>query len=227
VKVESKSLTVQIFTTLKSRIMKWEYPPGYRLTEEAISDEFEVSRSPVREALRMLAENDYVDKMPHRSYTVRQTDLDRIKELYNVREALELYVVELLTKVDLDPGYFDDLYQTWHSLLNELPLIDTEMADRDEEFHEALAEATDNRTLLEMLHTINERLRFVRLTDFITVERQHETCQQHIDILDSIIAKNTSNAREAMQQNIETGCQNVETAVKEALIKAYMKQTYP
>ena len=52
----------EIFTALKSRIIRWEYPPGYRFTEEEICKEFGVSRSPVRETLRMLEEHGLVDK---------------------------------------------------------------------------------------------------------------------------------------------------------------------
>ena len=46
---------IEIFTALKNRIIRWEYPPGYRFTEEELCREFSVSRSPVREAIGRLA----------------------------------------------------------------------------------------------------------------------------------------------------------------------------
>src|SRR5437867_13404471 len=64
----------EIFTALKSRIIRWEYPPGYRFTEEEICKEFGVSRSPVRETLRMLEEHGLVDKVPYRGCTVRSEE---------------------------------------------------------------------------------------------------------------------------------------------------------
>ncbi|MDQ2691396.1 MAG: GntR family transcriptional regulator, partial [Chloroflexota bacterium] len=53
----SSTLSTDVFSTLKERIIRWEYAPGHRLTEERLCEEFGVSRSPVREALRMLVEN--------------------------------------------------------------------------------------------------------------------------------------------------------------------------
>jgi DNA-binding GntR family transcriptional regulator len=171
----------------------------------------------------MLAENNLVVKMSHRGYTVKQPDMDEISELYDVRLALELFTVKRLTKQGMTQSYWDNLHQTWSTLLDHLPSTDVNLASRDEEFHETLAEATGNMTLLDLLRTVDERLRFVRLTDFSTVERRRETCQQHLQILECITARDAAAAQEAMRQNIELGRMNVEAAVKEVLAKAYMK----
>ncbi len=48
------NLSAQIFAVIKDRIIRWEYPPGHRFTEQELCEEFDVSRSPIREALRML-----------------------------------------------------------------------------------------------------------------------------------------------------------------------------
>jgi DNA-binding GntR family transcriptional regulator len=53
----SPILSNDVFSVLKERIIHWEYAPGHRFTEEALCEEFGISRSPVREALRMLVEN--------------------------------------------------------------------------------------------------------------------------------------------------------------------------
>jgi DNA-binding GntR family transcriptional regulator len=173
----------------------------------------------------MLVEINCVEKMPYRSYTVKQPNLDEIRELYDVRLALELFAVEGLAQAGVSQEYLDDLHQAWHTLLTELPSTDIDLAGRDEEFHETLAKATNNKTLLDMLHTINERLSFVRLTDFVSSKRRRQTCEQHLRILEFITAKDISAARDAMRQNIEMGRRNVETAIKEVLTRAYMKQS--
>src|SRR5919108_5145622 len=92
----SPNLSTDVFTSLKERIIRWEYAPDHRFTEEGLCEEFGVSRSPVREALRMLVENNLVEKTPHKGYSVKQLDLREIHELYDVRMALELYVIERL-----------------------------------------------------------------------------------------------------------------------------------
>jgi DNA-binding GntR family transcriptional regulator len=65
----------ELYDTLKGRILRWEYPPGHRFTEETLCKEFGVSRSPVRETLRMLEEQGLVDKVPYRGCTVKQLNL--------------------------------------------------------------------------------------------------------------------------------------------------------
>ena len=62
----SANLSNDIFIALKDRIVRWHYPPGYRFTEEGLCEEFGVSRSPVREALRILVEKSLVDKEPRK-----------------------------------------------------------------------------------------------------------------------------------------------------------------
>jgi DNA-binding GntR family transcriptional regulator len=220
----NESLSADVFETLKRRIIHWEYPPGHRFTEEAIGDEFDVSRSPVREALRMLAENNLIEKVPRRGYRVKQPDFDEIRELYDVRLALELFIVEQLAREGMPEQEWESLHRMWEALLRQQPAEDDDMASADEAFHETLAHATSNRTLQDLLHSVNERIRFVRMADFIAAERRRDTCLQHLRILDAIAARDGAAAREAMRQNIELGRMNVETAVKEALAKAYMEQ---
>src|SRR3954469_2727411 len=95
---EKSSRSDEIFGVLKARIIRWQYPPGYRLTEDTLCNEFGVSRIPVREALHMLVENALADRVPHRGCTVKQLNLEEIHELYEMRLALELYAVEQLAR---------------------------------------------------------------------------------------------------------------------------------
>lgn len=218
----SNNLSAEIFTALKERIIHWQYPSGHRFTEEALCEEFGVSRSPVREALRMLVENNLVDKAPHKGYSVKQLDLQEIHELYDVRMALETFVIERLAQRGFPQDGFDALYRTWQDLRRAPTDESVNFPDKDEEFHETLAAWTGNRTLLDQIRSIDERLHFIRMADITSPERLEATCGQHLRILDCIREKNIECAREALQVNIEDGRKNVEHAIKEALARAYM-----
>ena len=216
------SLSASIVSTLKERIIRWQYPPEHRLTEAELCKKFRVSRSPVREALRILAADGFVKKMPNRGYAVRQYNLREIEELYEVRLALELFVVEclamrgLLKKDDLNA-----LKRTWTSVLNGSPKKDEELARLDTQFHETLAHAAGNKSLLRQLRAINERLMLFRMIDFGKAHRAESTCHQHLEILRCIAARDVSGARKAMHRNIEEGRTNVHSAIKDALARAY------
>ena len=116
---------------------------------------------------------------------------------------------------------------TWSSLGHAGSYAEVEhvdLANEDRVFHEALARATGNRTLLDLLRSINERLHFMRMFDITTIERLRDTCQQHQRILDAIRAGDAPAARYAMRLNIEGARQQVKHAIKEALARAYLAQ---
>jgi DNA-binding GntR family transcriptional regulator len=226
---EPSNLSSSIVATLKEQIIHWHYPPEHRLTEVELCKKFSVSRSPVREALRVLATDGFVKKLPNRGYAVKQHNIDEIEELYEVRLALELYAVECLTKRGPHNKHGKEdlvkLRQTWTDLLNGSSKKPEELARLDTLFHETLAYAAGNKTLLRHLRTINERLMVFRMMDFDKVDRAKSTCRQHLEILKHIATKNASGARASMQHNIEEGRNNVHTAIKEALVRAYSMKT--
>lgn len=222
---EHSNLSLTIVATLKGQIIHWHYPPEHRLTEAELCQEFGVSRSPVREALRMLASDGFVRKLPNRTYVVRQYNPGEIEELYDLRLALELYTVErLATKSPLcqsDKEIIDKLKSTWIGLLNGPTKKAEELARLDTLFHETLAQVLGNNPLLQHLRAINERLMLFRMIDFDKSDRAESTCRQHLKILKCITAGDAPGARTAMQRNIEEGRNNVHTAIKDALAKAY------
>ena len=219
---EFSSLSASIVTTLKDQILHWQYPPEHRLTEAELCTLFGVSRSPVREALRILATDGFVKRMPNRSYRVKQYNLQEIEELYDVRLAMELFVVECLAKRSTPvPDDITALKRTWTGLLNGSPRKDEELARLDAQFHETLAQASGNRSLLRQLREINERLMLFRIIDFAKTHRAASTCHQHLDILKYILAKNVAGSRKAMRKNIEEGRNNVHLAIKDALARSY------
>ncbi len=222
-KQKTSALSAEVFAALKERIIHWEYPPAHRFTEEELCDEFGVSRSPVREALQMLVENSLVTKEAYRGYTVRQPDLEEIHDLYNVRLALEFFVVEWLTLHGMPEIDWKQLRDAWQNILDHLPQSTADFAASDEAFHEEMAAWTGNQALVHYLRNIDERLHFVRTTDITTPERLSATCEQHLKILDYIQAGDLGQAREAMRENIENGRKNVEVAVREVLVRSYQK----
>jgi len=220
-----QNISSEIFQTLRSRIIRWEYAPGHRLTEEALCQEFNVSRIPVREALHLLEESRLVEKVPHQGCRVHQLNQQEINELYDVRLALEGFIVEQLAQNGMDEMTWQRLYNHWQTLYQTDVTAEFDaglLAQEDEAFHETLAAATKNETLVTILKGINERLAFVRFTDITTLERLLETCQQHIPILEHVREGDAAKAREAMWLNIEYGRRNVKSALKDVLSRAYL-----
>lgn len=218
----SANLSTDIFQVIKNRIIEWKYLPNQRLTEIGLCEEFGVSRSPVREALKMLEENGLVKKEPRQGYMVRQLDLSEIHALYEFRLALERYVVERLAEDGLDESTWQRLNSTWQACLQEKFNPEREYYRLDEQFHEALAHSLGNAVIHENIRSINERLHFIRVHDITSYERLAVTCQQHLGLLEAIHNKDKEGAKKYITNNIHEGLLNVENAIREALASAYL-----
>jgi DNA-binding GntR family transcriptional regulator len=215
-----KNLSHDVFTTLKKRILNWEYPPGVRLIEEDLCTEFSVSRSPVREALGRLAAFGLVENTPHRGCQVKTLEIQTIKDLYQLRLAMELYVVETLARRPGQEALLARLRADW---TDPAPRESDAWAALDRSFHEELATAVGNPLLTQQLAAVNERLTVLRPFDFSIEERSVSTCRQHLHILDTIASGDANGAREAMRANIEDSLGNVEAVVGRLIAKAYLR----
>jgi DNA-binding GntR family transcriptional regulator len=225
VAVAAQNLSQAICSKLGERILHWQYLPGHRLTEEGLCAEFKVSRSPIREALNMLVENGLVDKTPRQGYRVRLLDFDEIKELYEVRLALEEHVIVHICRVGMDEKRIRELEAFWSKIQKGLPLASKDVPAADESFHETLAQLTRNRALVRYLKDIDRRIHFVRLADITSLQRVKATCEEHIELLRAIRARDEKRALDALRRNIEGGRSSVELAIKEALAHAYQNRT--
>ncbi len=219
----SKSLTYSapIVAALKERILTWRYPPEHRLTEDGLCREFGVSRTPVREALRVLAANGFVRQLENRGYAVRQVKVRELEELYEVRLALELFAVDTLATRGAPASELSDLKGAWSALPRQPKRSVEELAQLDALFHERLVMLANNEMLLRQLRAINERLLIFRMIDFAKVDRIESTCAQHLAILEQIEARDAAGAREALRRNVEEGRSIVGASIKEALARAY------
>jgi DNA-binding GntR family transcriptional regulator len=82
------SLAEQIAAQLSERIVSGAYAPGQRVMEQAIADEFVVSRGPVREALRLLEKDGLVTILPRRGAQITDLSIDEVREVFDIRAML-------------------------------------------------------------------------------------------------------------------------------------------
>ncbi len=88
------SLTDQVYEQLKAQILRVEKPPGAVIYEADLAEEFGVSRTPVREALSLLASRGWVIVIPRKGYLIRSVELRDIGEIFTVRRMLEPSLAE-------------------------------------------------------------------------------------------------------------------------------------
>jgi DNA-binding GntR family transcriptional regulator len=194
---------------LKRRLLLGEFPFGHRLGEERLAAMLEVSRTPVREALARLHAEGHVQRHPEGGFEPAFPDMDRIAELYEVRKSLELTAVrrtvgdgsDVMTH---DRSALEDLRRDWVALEDDpAEHADPEFVLVDEDFHIRLALSSGNTALAEMLAWVNERIRVVRVHDFLTEERIKTTVEEHLGIIDGLLDGSVERTVERLEAHID------------------------
>ncbi|MEN9841378.1 MAG: hypothetical protein RL376_1178 [Verrucomicrobiota bacterium] len=222
--VSPNQLGHKILQQIRQRILDWTYPPGHHLGEPELSEEFAASRVPVREALRALVEQGLVEKVPNQGCFVRQPDAQATHHLYDLRLALELFVVERLARAGLPPEWLTQERAHWEPWLNvraDAPVDGELLVRMDEQFHLAMARALGNPYIVDSMRDINDRLRFVRLVVVTTPHRVQTTAGEHLAILDAIAQRDTEAARKAIRQNLHHARNQIEIAITKGLTRAH------
>lgn len=179
------------YQALKHRLLSGDFAPGTRLGEERLAAELGVSRTPVREALSRLHSEGLVERLADGGFGPTLINLHLIRELYEIRFALERFALRRTAdgEVAHDESLVRALRSDWADL--DAPARDDEVDGDfvllDEDFHERLAAAAGNESLVDHLHKVNERIRIVRMQDFLSAERVELTIAQHLGVLDALL----------------------------------------
>jgi len=192
----------KIFKDLLKRIMNLDIAPGSKLTETELSQEYNVSRTPVREALQHLSVKGYVVIKPKNGCYVRQLDLLELDEYYDIRVALELEALELISK---NTPYLKvkELAEKWDPEVMRFGKTSTEsLKDAEEDFHIELAALSGNTTLIKYLKDVNNNLRIIRRLGFPDDQSVHDTYLEHHKICIAILNNDFVEAKLELRKHI-------------------------
>jgi DNA-binding GntR family transcriptional regulator len=188
--LEHMSLPDAVRSTLRRRILNAEIPAGARLVETQLAEEFEVSRTTIRQALRDLQAEGLVELAPRRHCTVTRMDADDAADVLYARYTLELGAVrEWLANV---PTSFDsDLKRELEAMEIAAASNDMQAAvEADTRFHGLLIEAGHRPRLGQLWHTLDGQMGALMRS---SIERQHsdlaDLAKRHIDLTRTIATR--------------------------------------
>jgi len=200
----SRSSNDRVYAALKELIVDNRLRPGVKLTHQELAERLKVSRTPVREALERLYQEGFVVHRPRRGFYVAEIDEDEARELYELREALELYALRRSMARGLKPAdlrMLEELNQRYRSLLRDDATRERMVADRD--FHLALAACADNRALLRAMDGVFERLILkIRVEGYRTV-RGVEALEEHLTLMQALHAEDAARAEQVLAAHIQ------------------------
>jgi DNA-binding GntR family transcriptional regulator len=200
--VTRNSLSDQATDIIKESILSLEIQPGSRLIVDNLAEMYNISRTPVREALKNLSVQGLVT---YNGIVYRVTKLTRnnVLELYSVREALEvLAAAQAASKIT--PTQLKKLEQLNSNY--DLKLSQRKLIDLDMEFHQLIQEASHNTILQSMLKTISEQILLLRRWLFQDQSRksiEEDTIHEHSEIVRSISNHDAALAAQVMRRHLE------------------------
>ena len=203
-----------VFNTLRHAILKGELEPGERLMEIALAQKLGVSRTPIREAIRKLELEGLVVMVPRKGAEVADITEKDLRDVLEVRTALEELSIELAMKNMND----DDYKQLTEA--NNLFAKDSEgddlikIAEADVAFHELMYMATGNKRLIQMINNLREQMYRYRL-EYIKDKSTHaRLVDEHNRIIDAMVKNDVAAAKAAIKLHVENQEENILKSIK-------------
>ncbi|HVZ45653.1 MAG TPA: GntR family transcriptional regulator [Ramlibacter sp.] len=199
-KREPQSLSAeQVCERIRSAILRGELKPGAKLTEQDLAAEFEVSRTPVREAIRQLEVERLVSRTPFVGVTVTRLSPEEVIELLDIREVLEGLVARLAA-VNMDAAHLQRLKKSLQQLGASAKKGDVAgYLDHALAFRRVLVECCRSATLAEFVLAIENRLRLAGSRTAMLPGRMEAAIREHEALLDAV-ARHDGEAAERLNR---------------------------
>ena len=200
--LNTATLSQQVYAHLRAGILDNSYAPGTSLPEEALATKLNVSRVPVREALRRLSAEGLVIIKPRQDATVTQLTAKQILDAYQVREALEVLAVRLAVP-KLTPEDLAELDALQAAMQTAADVDDSNgFFAANAEFHGFLVDKADNGDLQSIYERLIDRMRRYRRPSLDLRGGMTQSIEEHAAILVAIRARNVDEAVRLMAKHI-------------------------
>lgn len=196
--MRKETLKQQAYNIIKKKIITCEYPPNFLLNEEKLKDEIGASRTPIRDALSRLEQENLVRILPKKGIMVASLSIREINAIYEARMLVEPYAIEhYANKVEKERlEYFRKIFRDGKE-------IQERIYDVDDKLHIEFINAMDNeyfQAMYERIYYQNCRLRI--LSGVKSEKRIEETLQEHLKIINACLEEQWQDAAEAMREHL-------------------------
>lgn len=211
-----KTLAEQVADELRQLILIERLAPGAAIPERETADALGVSRTPLREALRLLANEGLVEIEASRPPRVANPSFSELEQLFVVLGTLEGLAGELACAAadDQEIARIADIAATTEAMSDDGEPLD--FFESDMAFHDAIVAAAHNPPLAETHATYNRRLWRARFVSSRRRPNRPRTLSQHRQIVEALTARDPRKASRALRQHLSTALTNIAKAASDA-----------
>ena len=203
-----------VFQTLREAILKGDLKPGERLMELQLASKLGVSRTPIREAIRMLQQEGLAVTVPRRGAEVAKMTEKDMEDVLLIREALEILAVQLacdnITKEQIilleeKVSEFEQVIQT-----GDIKSI----AQTDIDFHDIIYNAASNPRLMSMLNNLREQIYRYRV-EYLKDEKNYpHLIEEHRQIIEGLKHRKKDYVAEMMKNHMLNQANEVRNIIR-------------
>jgi DNA-binding GntR family transcriptional regulator len=200
-------LRQRVATVIRDAILEGKLLPGAPLVEKAIADDLEISRAPVREAIRMLVKEGLVESIAYKGSRVRRLSQRDVQEVYAMRGLLERYAVRQYFEHDTGDRLLP-LESACDDMERAAEAADIKaLSDADERFHRSLIDLARNEMLLGMWTLIGLRARHAMALRNHQVGDLRLVAGNHRTIVEALAARELETSLQLVTAHIDSGAQ--------------------
>ncbi len=191
------SFKKQAVELLSDRIISGKIPPGERLNESSLSEQFQISRAPIREALQQLLEQGLVVNVPRRGMFVVSLGTEDVQKINSLRLVLESEALRLV-RLSWTPQDAQKLSRILEKMENTGPAPTNESVRVDMEFHRAIWSLTGNEYLEKTLTSLTAPLFAHRMVLQLQAGTQRMVLDSHLPLYEFLAGKSKQTAEAVM-----------------------------
>lgn len=200
---KNKSMREKVYDTLKQMIIDGVIKPGERIIETEYSNKFQISRTPIREAIRMLELEGLVESQTTGGVIVKTLTREEISEIYKIRIALESLIIEEIIK-KINNQDIKKLEKVLKNTKKAFEVKDIEKVfSLFTEFNQILYDIASLPKVTGMINNINLYLKRFRKLSIDNPSRKEEAFEDHVQILEAIKNKELSTAISINRMHLE------------------------
>lgn len=215
-----KRIGDEAYERLRHAIIAGRFRPGERVLELNLAKQMGISRTPIREAVRMLEQDGLVEVTPHRGTVIRKLTEEEAFNIYEVRAVLEglaaKLAVERGSRDDIDKlrELFEAAKRAWKRRQKSAVI------ECNNRFHDTLAQMSGNRVLAKALGDLRASVNLLRIMSWSVAPKQPaRTISEHGKIVRAIAAGNATRAQRYAMEHIWSSWRTIKAYLKNSQIE--------
>lgn len=199
------ALYQEVAERLRQRIYSHDLAPGTWVDEQALADDYGISRTPLREALKVLASEGLVTLKPRRGCYVTEISERDLDEIFSVMALLEGQCAHIAARKATDAD-LERLRKIHEKLEKAASGGDIDgYFEANQAFHQALQKITDNRWLLQVIEDLRKVIKLSRHHSLFSEGRLEQSLVEHRAILAALAERDAERAEVLMRAHIDSG----------------------